>query len=449
MAAEAPALKRAVGLPLLLMYGLGSMLGAGIYGLVGEAAKLMGSAIWLAFLVSMAAALLTGLSYATIASRYPRAGGAAYVTQRAYRSPALAYLVGLAVACSGLTSIATQSNVVARNLQAAFGLEGIPPSLLALGFLLILAGILLRGIKESLWANAVCTVVEAAGLLLVIAVGIPYWGSADLFAWPEGSGEATGTALLVFQGAVLTFFSFIGFEDTLNLAEEVKDPERTMPMGLILAMLIATGIYMAICITAVSVIPWQELAAAPAPLAAVVEKAAPWFPKIGFIAITIFAVANTALVNYVMASRLLYGMAKQGLLPAPLARIHAGRQVPYVAILALLAVVMGLSLLGDVAALAAATVLLLLFVFAIVNGALVLLIRRPGEPQGRFALPWIVPAFGAVVCLALIVVRVASGNLTAPLIALGLLAGIVLLYVATRKRGDDAMDRFVKSDALS
>ncbi|MFC3126751.1 APC family permease [Pseudoroseomonas globiformis] len=446
-----PRLQRRIGLGLLVMYGLGSMLGAGIYGLVGEAARLMGSAIWLAFLVSMVAALLTGLSYATIASRYPRAGGACYVTHRAYRSPLLGYLVGLAVACSGLTSIATQANVVARNLQAAFGLDGVPVLLLATGFLLIVAGIILRGIKESLWLNALCTVVEAFGLILVVAVGIPYWGSASLLEWPDAAQgtEAAGTALLVFQGAVLTFFSFIGFEDTMNLAEEVKSPERTMPAGLILAMVAATIIYLAICVTAVSVVPWRELAAAPAPLAEVVRRAAPWFPTVGFIGITIFAVANTALVNYVMASRLLYGMARQGLLPAALGRVHPTRHTPHVAIGALLVVTLALAAIGNIASLAAATVLLLLFVFTIVNGALIVLQRRQGEKRGTFEVPSIIPALGMVVCLTLIVVRVATGNIQAPLIAGGLILAILALYLATSRNRGKEMEELMRSDVLS
>ncbi len=157
-------LKRSVGLFQVTLLGLGSMLGAGIYGLIGEAASELGSAVWVAFMVSMVAALLTGLSYASIASRYPRAGGAAYVTQRAYRYPLLSYTVGLAVVCSGLTSIATQSNVVARNFASVMGIDT-PQSVLAIGFLVILAGILFRGITESLWLNAVCTVVEAFGLI--------------------------------------------------------------------------------------------------------------------------------------------------------------------------------------------------------------------------------------------------------------------------------------------
>ncbi|WP_208776032.1 APC family permease [Roseomonas marmotae] len=446
-----PRLRRAVGLPLLMLYGLGSMLGAGIYGLVGVAAQELGSAIWVAFLVSMVAALLTGMSYATVASRYPRAGGAAYVTQRAYRSPMLAYLVGLAVACSGLTSIATQANVVARNLQAGFGWEGVPVALLATGFLLVLTGILLRGIRESMWANAACTVVEASGLLLIIAVGLPYWGQANLLEWPEAApgAETTGTTLLVLQGAVLTFFSFIGFEDTLNVAEEVREPERTMPMALIGAMLIATGIYMAVCITAVSVVPWRELADSAAPLAEVMKRAAPWFPPIGFIAITIFAVANTALVNYVMASRLLYGMARQGLLPAVLGRVHRKRHTPYMAIAALFVIVLLLAMVGDITALASSTVLLLLFVFTIVNGALIILKRRPDEPRGRFEVPVVVPALGALVCLSLIVVRVTTGGLAATLLSGGLLVAILLLYAVTSRSRGKEMEDFVSGDPLS
>ncbi|RYD94333.1 MAG: amino acid permease, partial [Sphingomonadales bacterium] len=307
-----------------MLYGVGSMLGAGIYGLVGKAAGLMGGAVWLAFLVAMVAALLTGISYASIASRYPKAAGAAYAAQRAYRAPWLSYVIGLAVVCSGLASIATQSKVVAENLNLLLGLNlgftigGAPGEILALsiGFLMLIAAIVYRGITESLWANALCTLIEALGLLLVVAVGARFWGDANLLEVPgQGGGMGALTAGLILQGSVLTFFSFLGFEDMLNVAEEVERPERTMPIALIGAMVFASLVYIAVSITAVSVVPWSELAAAPGPLRLVIERAAPWFPAIGFTFITIAAVANTALVNYVMGSRLLYGMARQGLLP--------------------------------------------------------------------------------------------------------------------------------------
>jgi basic amino acid/polyamine antiporter, APA family len=428
----APTLRRTIGWGQLAFYALGGMLGAGIYGLVGRAAGQMGSAVWVAFLVSMVAALLTGLSYACIGSRYPRAGGAAYVTQRAYGLPLLTYLVGLTVMCSGLTSIATQSRVVAENLQRLVGLETVPLTLLALGFLLLLAGIVYRGIRECMWLNVVCTTIEVGGLALIVAVGARYWGSASLLETPSGVGWEGLGLLMVMNGAVLTFFSFIGFEDALNVAEEVKDPQRNVPIGLVIAMLAATVIYILVAVTAVSVVPWRELAAAPGPLAEVVNRAAPWFPQIAFVAITLFAVANTALLNYVMGSRLAYGMARQGLLPKVLGRVHATRRTPHVAVAVLLVIVVALSLVGDISQLASATVLLLLVVFTIVNGALIVLKLRPGERRGSFEVPVFVPALGALVCAALLVNRVLGGDWRAPALAGALIAGILVLYALTR-----------------
>ncbi|CAN7285701.1 APC family permease [Phenylobacterium sp. LjRoot225] len=436
-------LKRTIGPVQLMLYGMGSMLGAGIYGLVGKAAGVMGAAVWMAFLVAMVAALLTGVSYASIASRYPRAGGAAYATQRAYRAPWLSYLIGLTVVCSGLSSIATQAKVVAVNLNTLLGFDlgftiaGEPAevTLLAIGFLLLVSAIVYRGITESLWANALCTLVESLGLLLVVAVGLRYWGQADLFETPLGLANSAGglSASLVLQGSVLTFFSFLGFEDMLNVAEEVKRPERAIPVALIGAMVLVSLIYMAVAITAVSVAPWRELAAAPGPLKLVVERAAPWFPAIGFTFVTIAAVANTALVNYVMGSRMLYGMARQGLLPRAIGVVHGGRQTPHVAIGVLLVVVVSLQFVGDIKQLAAATVLLLLFVFTLVNGALIILKRREGDLPGCFNAPIFVPALGAAVCLLMIVGQVRQNDWRALAVAGTLIAMILGLYALTRR----------------
>lgn len=443
-------LKRTVGPAQLMLYGLGSMLGAGIYGLVGKAAGVMGGAVWLGFLVAMAAALLTGVSYASIASRYPKAAGAAYAAQRAYRAPWLSYLIGLAIVCSGLASIATQAKVVAENLNTLFGLNfgftvagaSAEVTVIAIGFLLLVAGIVYRGITESLWANAICTVVEALGLILVIAVGMRFWGQADLLAAPVTPANPMGalTASLVLQGSILTFFSFLGFEDMLNVAEEVKAPERAIPVALIGAMVLASLIYIAVSITAVSVVPWPELAAAPGPLQLVIERAAPWFPAVGFTLITIAAVANTALVNYVMGSRLLYGMARQGLLPAVVGRVHGERRTPHVAIVALLMIVVGLQFAGDITQLAGATVLLLLFVFTLVNAALVVLKHREGNLPGCFNAPTLVPILGAAICLLMLVARVAEGDWRGPAVAGGMIGMILLLYAFGRKsRGAAAL----------
>jgi amino acid transporter len=413
------------------------MLGSGVYGLIGQAAGQVGNAVWLAFLVALVAALLTAFTYASLGSRYPRAGGAAYVAERAYRSPLIGFVVGLAVACSSLTSVATQSRVFAVNLASLTGGSGQTVVFLALGFLLLLTGLVLRGIRESMWVNVLCTCIEAGGLLLVVAVGISYWGSVDLLETPPpGEGASDVMMLLVVQGAVLTFFSFLGFEDTLNVAEECRDPQRTVPIGLIAAMAMAAVIYVAVAITAVSVLPWRELAAAPGPLTAVMEKAAPWLPPIVYASITLFAVGNTALVNYVTASRLAYGMAHQGLLPSWLGRVHASRRTPHLAILAMFVIVTPLALIGTIGQLAAATVLLLLLVFALLNGALVLLKNREGEPRGRFEIPLILPFLGSLVCAGLVIVRVITGDWRAPALAGALLAGIFLLYALYRPKTD-------------
>ena len=225
-----PALVRSIGPAQMALYGLGSMLGAGIYGLIGKAAGQTGNAVWLAFLVALVAALLTALSYASLGSRHPRAAGAAYVTGRAYGYQLLSFMVGLALVCSGLTSIATQSRVFAANFIALFGLESMPVWLLALGFVLILTGIVFRGIRELMWVNVLCTLVEAGGLVLVILAGMSYWGRSIISRRPRAP-MAIDAALLDHARRVLAFFAFIGFEDMINVAEEMRDPERPFRSG--------------------------------------------------------------------------------------------------------------------------------------------------------------------------------------------------------------------------
>jgi amino acid transporter len=430
---DTPSLMRTIGPAQMALYGLGSMLGAGIYGLIGKAAGQAGNAVWLSFVVALVAALLTALSYASLGSRYPRAAGAAYVTERAYGFPLLSFMVGLALVCSGLTSIATQSQVFAANIAVLMGLESMPLSWLALGFLLILTGLVFRGIRESMWVNVLCTLIEAGGLVLVIVAGASYWGSVDYLETPA-SPASDHAALLVMQAAVLAFFAFIGFEDMINVAEETRDPERTVPLGLILAMAAAALLYIGVAVTAVSVVPWQELAEAPGPITAVMERAAPSLTPLLFTAITLFAVANTALVNYVTASRLIYGMARQGLLPQRLGDVHAGRRTPHLAVAALFLVLAPLALLGTTTELAAATVLLLLLVFMVVNGALFVLKGRDGERRGRFEIPRAIPALGALTCLILIVVRVATGDWQAPALAGALLIGAFALHVLMQRK---------------
>lgn len=442
-----PTLARNIGLAGLVVYGVGDMVGAGIYGTTGVAAAKMGNAVWLGFVAAMIVAMLTGLSYASIASRYPRAAGAAYVVNRAFGVRYLSYLVGLAVVASGLTSMAAGSRFFAQVLAPMVGAPGgdsfagwAVMMTVAVAFIAAVFAINFRGITESAVANLICTVLSVGGLFFVVAVGARFWGGVDYLETPPASGGLT--LPLVLSGAVLTFFAFVGFEDLLNLSEEVKRPERTMPLGIVGALAIVTVIYVAVAITAVSVVPYADLgdASKGAPLAQIGAKAAPWLPMGVLTFLSLFAVFNTALMNSIMGSRLLYGMSRQGLLPALLGRVHARRRTPHVAIGLLFVIVAALAFAGDIGQLASATSLLLLSCFLVVNVALLVLQRRHDEPRGRFEIPAIVPVLGALACGGLIVTRVLNAatpaDQRAPLIAGAILLGITILFFATRPRAD-------------
>jgi APA family basic amino acid/polyamine antiporter len=275
---------------------------------------------------------------------------------------------------------------------------------------------------------------------------VKYWGSVNYLEVPQaavGNGLAGISSIVILQGAVLTFFSFIGFEDILNVSEEVKNPRRSIPFGLVGAMIAATVIYMAVAITAVSVIPWSELAKSSAPLMEVAKRAAPWFVGIDrvFLVITIFSIGNTALLNYLMGSRLIYGMAGQRLLPAWLGGLHPIRRTPHVAIGVLFLIVSLLILVGGVKQLAEATALLLLSVFVVVNLSLIVLKRRPEEAVGGFEIPMVVPVLGALVCAILIISRI-HGALSssspdahvAPLAAGGIILASLVLHHLVKPR---------------
>jgi len=453
LAEAQPSLARNMGFWALVIYGVGDMVGSGIYATVGKAAGQMGNAVWLGFVVSMIAAMLTGLSYASIASRYPRAAGAAYVTQRAYRRTFVSYVVGLTVAASGLTSMATSTNAFSSVLAELVGISGklgrllIPLGpyklvdhdvgvvIVIVGFLLLMTLVNFRGIRESMWTNLLCTAIEVGGLLFIVIVGMRYWGQVSYLETPP---QRTLGPVMLFSGAVLTFFAFVGFEDMLNVAEEVRRPQRTMPWGIVTALGIVAGLYMAIAITAVSVVPYTALAQAAAPLAEITAVASPWLPAWVYKFITMFAVANTVLINYIMGSRLLYGMSRHGLLPAALGRVHRTRRTPHVAILTLLCIVIVLSLAGGVGELATTTGLLLLGCFAVVNGALIVLKLRAGEPRGAFEVPILVPALGILVNLALIGSRMVAlwrdpGVGARPLVIAAVLGIVItILFVAMR-----------------
>ena len=416
-------LKRHIGLGTLAIYGIGDILGAGIYGLIGRAAAEMGNAIWLAFVTSMIAAGLTGLSYASLSSRFPKAGGASYFVNKAFNIKFLSYVVGLTTLASGITSMATSSRAFSGYFSRLTG-DVLAFELIVAAFCIFIAAVVIRGIKESMWVNMLCTSVELGGLVLILLTGLKYIGGVDyLSAVTVANPTGELSSALILSGSVLTFFSFVGFEDMINVAEEVKNPEKNLPRAIIIAIFCSSLVYIGISLIAISAIKASDLAVSEAPLIDVARVTAPWFPSAAFGIIAIFAVANTALLNFIMGSRLIYGMANQKLLPAFLGKVNAKTGTPVHASVLLFVIFLGLALSGDISGLARSTSTLLLICFFLVNISLIKL-KYNKTPKGSMEVPLIIPILGAIVCLLML----SHSRLDEIKIAGSLLIGIMILY---------------------
>lgn len=416
-----------MGFWMLTAYGVGDILGAGIYALVGKIAAVAGSLSWLSFLLAGVVAGLTGLSYAELGSRFPYSGGEAYFAQQALRRPRLSFLTGWLVFCSGLVSLATIARAFAG--YASHLVPSVPEPALVAFLVAALAIIAFVGIRISSSANAVCTTIEATGLLIVAGSAIVWLtsGSGPPAVEPaEAVAEAAPSTDLtrVLQGAALAFFAFIGFEDMVNVAEEVREPQRTVPRALLTAMTIAISIYVAVVLSATLVVSAQTLATADAPLLAVIEVSWPAFPLEVFSLIALFAVANTGLANFVTSSRLVFGMSQQNLLPGWLGRINPRTHTPDLAVAACFVIGLGLALFGSLGQLAGATSFLILLVFAMMNLSLIL-VRRHGKNGGGFQAPGVTPYVALLCCLALLCFISVDAIATASIIVvLGILFGI-------------------------
>jgi amino acid transporter len=390
-----PQLVRAIGSKLLLFLIIGDVLGTGIYALTGDVAAEVGGAAWLAFGLAFFVALCTAASYVELVGKYPAAAGAALYTHRAFSLPFVTFLVGFAVMSSGLTSASAASRSFAGYFQE---LATFPPLWLALAFLLVLAVINFRGVAESVRVNLAFTAIELAGLVLVITAG--------LSALARGVGDP-GRALefnavgdpfaLVVNGAALAFFALVGFEDSVNMVEETQDPGRVFPRALFGGLAVAGVIYMLVAFCATAVVPLEVLGASDQDLLEVIRVGMPDFPLGLFALIAMAAVSNSALINMMMASRLVYGMAREGVIATKLAAVHPRRRTPWIAITGITALALCLASWGGVRTLGGATALLLLMVFTIVNAAVLVLRRRPVE-HAHYRAPTALPVIGIVSC---------------------------------------------------
>lgn len=388
------ALNRVLNLPVLTLYGLGTIVGAGIYVLVGKVAGSAGLFTPYAFLLAGIIAAFTAFSYAELSTRFPQASGAALYVHQGLRLQPLAQLVGWLVVLTGIVSAATLANGFVGYMQVFVD----TPRWLIIGVLVtLLTAIACWGIRESAVLIITITLAEIGGLLFVIWVGM---GAEPVATWDSivtapPAGAMTGILL----GGFLAFYAFVGFEDMVNVVEEVKQPRKTMPRAIIAALLLSAVLYVAVAVAAVRLMPPEQLAGSDKPLADMVSRAG--MSDVGISLISLIAVINGALAQIIMASRVMYGMAQQKLAPAALGVVHDGRQTPLRATVLVGGVLLFFALALPLVTLAKITSFITLTVFALANIALVVIKCRSGRDAGAFNLPLFVPVVGAVLCVAL------------------------------------------------
>jgi APA family basic amino acid/polyamine antiporter len=423
-------LKQAITGPLLFLFILGDVLGAGIYALMGTLSAEVGGALWAPLLLALLLALLTAGSYAELVTKYPRAGGAAVFAARAFKAPLVSFLVGFSMLAAGVTSAAGLALAFAGDYLGTF--LDVPAVPAAIVFLAVVAAVNARGISESLKGNVVMTIIELSGLVIVIAVvGVMLGtGGGELSRvgeFPAGANPALATL----GAAIIAYYSFVGFETSANVAEEVRNPSKVYPLALFGSLATAGVVYLLVALASAVALPAEDLADSSGPLLAVVQATGVGVPSWLFSLIALVAVANGALLTMIMASRVTYGMSEEGLLPAVFGRVLTKRRTPWVAIAVTTLVAMGLTLVGDLGTLASTVVLLLLFVFISTNVA-VLVLRRDRVEHEHFQVWSFVPVLGVLSCILLLTQQPAEVWLFGAIL---LAVGAVLYAIARVARG--------------
>ncbi len=416
-ASDVGELRRSLGLGSLTFYGVGVILGAGIYSILGAAAGVAGEALWWSFLLASLAALLTGLSYAELTTMFPQAG-AEYVYLRAAwpRASWLPGTFGWVLVATGIATTATVSLAFAgyASLFVPFS-----PWILAVALVAAVVALNVLGVTEASWANIVFTLIESAGLIALIVVGARDPDFGRVFTTAPHAG--------VLSGAALIFFAYLGFEEIANLAEEARRPARDLPRAILIAVAVSTTLYVLVAAASVSLFAPAQLAASASPLADAMQAGAPSLAG-ALAGVALFATANTALIAMMAASRLLFAMARGGDAPPLLARTLARRKTPAFAIL-LVAVGAVLCLpLGGVGLVGSIASLLALVTFASVNAALVRLRYIQPEMMRPFRVPWPLRRAPLPTLLGLVVVVLLLTRF-APLVYGIAGAALVLAYI--------------------
>jgi amino acid transporter len=402
MSAPEPTLRRTISLPWLILYGLGTTIGAGIYALTGVVAGRSGMHAPLAFLFAALIALFSAFSFAELGARFPRAGGEAVYVREGFGRVGPSVVVGILVVMAGLISAATVSVGFAGYLGELVAIPKVPA---VIGVLLALGALAAWGVRESITAAGLLTLLEIGGLALVIAFGggalaeLPE-RAAEIFVFDAGAWRAVGSA------AVLAFYAFLGFEDMVNVAEETRDVRRTLPIAILVTIVVTALLYVLVGCVAVLTVPPAELAASDAPLALVFERSGGSAALLGVIAI--FALLNGALIQIIKASRVLFSLAGQFGVPAAFGRINRRTRTPLFATAFSTAFAASLASSLPLDTLAEATSLVTLTTFALANLALLRVKRRDPRPTGVRVFPAWIPLVGFLSTCGLITLDIAS-----------------------------------------
>ncbi len=384
----------------MVLYGLGTTIGAGIYALVGELAGIAGYFAPISFLIASFMATLTAMSFAELSGRFPKAAGAALYIKEGFGSQSLSTLTGLLVILAGLVSAAALINGFVGYLHQFISLDR---TIIIILTTLVLGGIAAWGISTSVSIAASITIIEISGLLLIIFVsllGIDFHletltstliPSADITQWS-----------VIFAGTLLAFYAFIGFEDMVDVAEEIKDVKRNLPLAIILTLLITTILYMLIMVTAVLAVSPEQLAKSKVPLTFLYQHVtgndASLISMIGLLAII-----NGALIQIIMAARVMYGLGSRGQLPAFLSMVNTHTQTPLITTFIATVAVLVMALVGYLSLLAEITSLIMLSIFSMINLALVRIKKQQPETQNSLNFPRWIPILGFIVSLSFLI----------------------------------------------
>ncbi|MCF6305734.1 MAG: amino acid permease [Rhodobacteraceae bacterium] len=399
--ADQPALQRVVSLPLLVLYGLGVTIGAGIYVLVGETAAQAGMFAPMSFVLAAIVMAFSAGTFAELSSRFPQSAGEAIYVDRAFGKNWLTLLTGGIVILSAIVAAATITLGGAGYVAALIDL---PATVIIVTIVLLMGGIAAWGVKQSVIFAAVFTVLEIIGLLVIIAAG--FYAQPDILTrLPEvipdfGDSIALGA---IFTTSIIAFFAFIGFNDLVNLVEETKNPARNMPLAILLTLVIASGLYFAVVSVAVLSLPLAELAEAKAPIGLLFESLTGASP-VTITLIAVVATLNGIVIQIIMASRVLYGLGKQGRIPGFFAKINTKTKTPLQSTVLVTVIILALALFFPIGSLAETTTRLILFVFSLINLSLIILkIKATPTPDKIYTVRIWVPIGGFLTCLIMLI----------------------------------------------